>query len=123
MAKAVLLVGHCEVDSPRIEKALLLAGAGIFENIQTIEEAVARCEQKEFALVVGNREIGFDQQGGLHLVEAIKASAKAQETPVMVLSTFAETQTAVIAAGGVPGFGKDKLEERLAVDEFSKYFK
>ncbi|MBN1256174.1 MAG: hypothetical protein JXA52_00560 [Planctomycetes bacterium] len=123
MAKAVLLVGHCDLDSPRIEKALLLAGAGIFENVHTIEEAVAKCEATEFALVVGNRVIGFDQEGGLHLLTAIKASAKAKNTPVMILSGFAETQEAVIAVGGVPGFGKDKLEDQTVVEEFSKYFR
>ena len=84
------------MEYPSVERCL--GGVTHFDDAQSVDDAVEFCSQKAYNLVVGNRVIGFDQLGGVHLVEAIKGDAALAEIPVMVLSAFAETQRRLTAA-------------------------
>ncbi len=122
MPGKALLVGHCGLDSPRIERVLRAVGCEDVDNVQSVDEAMETLRGDRYRLVVGNRVLGADQEGGLHLVEAMQADPQTREVPVLVLSAYEETQQAVAAAGGEPGFGKDALETDVARERFAPYF-
>jgi CheY-like chemotaxis protein len=123
MPGRALLVGHCPIDAPRIEAVLRRAGCDGVEGVQSVDGALAKLRQGRYRLVVGNRVIGFDQQGGLHLTQKVRAAGDLAAVPVMVLSGEEETQRAVAAAGGLAGFGKDHLEEPQTPARFEAYFR
>lgn len=119
--KRVLLVGHCGLDTPRIEAVLREAGATHVDGVQSVDEALAAAGRTAYRLIVGNRVIGFDQEGGLHLTQALKEEETTREIPVLVLSAFAQTQDAVEAAGGERGFGKDEMTSPAARAQWRTY--
>ncbi|MFH0910352.1 MAG: hypothetical protein V1918_02425 [Planctomycetota bacterium] len=119
-SRRALLAGHCGPDSARIEAAL--SGLAIsVDRASSVPKALRLCEGASCALVIGNREIGPDKEGGLRLVRAVQASRSAAATPMLIPSAFAETEEAVRAAGGEAGFGKDLLE-REGRARFAPYF-
>lgn len=118
----VLLVGHCHIDTPRIQKVLSEVGAQAFDSVQSVAEALEKCQEEDYDLVVGNRVLGFDQEGGLRLTQQLKNDDKTCNIPVLVLSAFSETQDAVVAAGGERGFGKDDMDSPEARQQWASYF-
>lgn len=119
----VLLVGHCGFDSGRIVAALKKAGFEHYVSADTIAEAFDKLCDDTFLLVIANRVIAADEEGGINLVKKIKSEEKTRNIPVMVLSAFREVQKTAVDNGAVPGFGKDVLESEEAVEEFRKYLK
>lgn len=120
MSKTVLGVGHCGFDSGRIS-AVVSACGGSFENVATAEEALTRVKAGGVAVVIPNRVIGSDEQGGLKVVQALQADPEASSTPVALISGIADAQQAAEAAGAVPGIGKGVLETDEGKAFFQRY--
>ncbi|HYW80014.1 MAG TPA: response regulator, partial [Thermoguttaceae bacterium] len=75
----------------------------------------------KFDLVLVNRRIEDDNSDGLAVIEQIKADPHLAETPVMMLSNYAEAQAAALAAGAEPGFGKAELGHPATVEKLGRF--
>ncbi|HWL95003.1 MAG TPA: hypothetical protein VNT79_15900, partial [Phycisphaerae bacterium] len=49
------------------------------------------------------------------------ADSALQAAPIMMISNFPEAQQASVAAGGVPGFGKNSIFDPATRDRLSQY--
>jgi DNA-binding NarL/FixJ family response regulator len=60
-------------------------------------------------LLLLNRELGwgFDDLNGVEVIRKVRASHPQVKT--MLVSNYADAQTAAVAAGGLPGFGKREI--------------
>ncbi len=120
MGKTFLGVGHCGLDSRRLAEVIERLG-GDFCNVATCEDALTRLHQEPCALVLPNRVIGQDEEGGLKVVRAVRADKDLSEVPVMLVSAIAEAQQAAVAAGAVPGIGKNALESEEVLARLKHY--
>jgi CheY-like chemotaxis protein len=94
---------------------------GTLESVATTGEALKRLKAASFALVLPNRVIGLDEQGGESLVRRMKEDPELAEIPVMLVSAVETAQQAAEAAGAEPGFGKDQLGTNVAAERISRY--
>jgi CheY-like chemotaxis protein len=106
VTKKVLSVGQCGYDDSRIGQVVRAALGVPLERAHSGHEAKRLLAEKEYALILVNRQ--FDAGGsGLELISELKEAGVA--TPVMLVSDYAEAQAAARAAGAVGGFGKSAL--------------
>lgn len=109
MPKHVLDVGQCGFDHGAIRSLLVEEFAAEVVQTHHLSDTLQRLKKQPFDLVLINRKLDADHSDGLAIVEAIKANPALAKTPVMLVSNFSEAQTAAIAAGAEPGFGKAEL--------------
>lgn len=76
------------------------------ERVMFVHEAQAALARQRFHLVLVNRLVFADQSEGLTLVHWMKRHGNASDTPVMLVSNFAEAQRAAVESGAEHGFGK-----------------
>lgn len=109
MPKRVLDVGQCVPDHAAIRR--LVEGQFGAEVVQTHgpAETLQQLRGADFDLVLINRKLDRDYSDGIDILKAIKAEEKIAAVPVMLITNFPEHQAVAVAAGGVPGFGKDAL--------------
>ena len=79
--------------------------------MDTLHGAVEAVRQGDFDLVLVNRILDADGSSGLALVRELKQTdePRVANTPVMLVSNFAEARHQAEALGALPGFGKDDL--------------
>ena len=109
MGKKVVLVGHCGPDASYMRMVVGKSAAGVAVAMADDSAELKAALDGGVDLVLLNRELGwgFDQQLG---VDVIRAYLKAYpNTKFMLVSNYPEAQTAAVAAGGLPGFGKREL--------------
>ena len=118
MKKRVLDVGNCGPDHAAVKR---LMGRFDCDVVQAhgAQDALAALRAGDVDLVLVNRKLDMDYSDGIEVVRQIKADPQVAATPVMLITNYAEHQTAAEALGAVRGFGKlefDKPEthERLA---------
>ena len=109
MSKTIAFIGHCGPDSSFLRLAVSKAVPGA--KIVSVDDDAALKDALEAGvdLALFNRvlEFGFDQSEG---VEVIRRLARYYpSTRMMMVSNYPETQTAAVAAGALPGFGKREL--------------
>ena len=107
MPHSVILVGHCGIDGPRLQRE-------ISSNLPDTD--VVRCNStadldryaKEGAdLFLVNREpVGFNEDG-LSIVR--KVHEQHPELKVMLVSDYPEAQEEAVKAGAMQGFGKSLM--------------
>lgn len=109
MTKKVLDVGNCQPDHGAIRR--LIEGSFAAEVVQahSIEEAVRALGEGSYDLVLVNRILDRDGSSGLDVIRTITSSPDFKGIPLMMITNFAEHQTAAITAGAVQGFGKASL--------------
>ena len=107
--KKVLLVAHCGSDTARIQRVLAKFGAG-FEGAFNLQGGLDKLKNGDFALVLPNRVFGYDEDGGINFIKAMKEDPELKNIPVMLVSGYQDYQDRAVAAGAVRGFGKDELE-------------
>ena len=105
----ILNVGQCGVDHPAISGMLRKALNAHVEGADTHDEALETLRAGGFDLVLVNRVGDLDGAPGLGLIRAIKADPSLAETPVMLVSNLPDAQAEAVAAGALPGFGKNDL--------------
>jgi DNA-binding response OmpR family regulator len=76
-----------------------------------LADTLAALRQSPAALVLVNRVLDRDGGAGMDVLAAIKSDEQLAGTPVMLVTNFPESQSAAIAAGAVPGFGKNSLHD------------
>ena len=106
MSKKIVLIGHCGPDSSYlrmvISKARREARVTMVEDEAELEQAIAHGAD----LLLINRVLdwGFAEADGPALIRKLRENHP--ELKMMLVSNYEEAQSAAIAAGALPGFGK-----------------
>lgn len=123
MAKRVLDVGNCVPDHAAI-RSLLERTFGA-EVVQTHgpDDTLAELKDGQFDLVLVNRKLDQDYSDGLDILKSIKADAALAKTPVMLITNYEDHQSAAVAVGAEPGFGKLSLNTPQTLERLGKFLK
>lgn len=118
-APRVLDVGNCGHDHGQITRMLERHFGAVTVVADTSDETVERLSREHFDLVLINRKLDHDYSDGIEVIKRIKSDPKLRDTPVMLVTNYAEHQATAVAEGALPGFGKLELgspttRERLA---------
>lgn len=117
--RTVLDVGNCGPDHSAIKRMLssnfdvtVLQSHGADDTLHTLHT-------RSVDLVLINRKLDQDYSDGVDILKLIKADAKLEAVPVMLVTNMEEYQTSALELGAVPGFGKLSLnspvtKQRLA---------
>lgn len=91
------------------------------DRVMFVDEALEKLRSNTYALVLFNRLIFADGSPGIALLERAKSDGSINGTPMMMISNFEEAQAKSIAAGGVPGFGKNSVFEDSTAELLAQY--
>ena len=69
-------------------------------------DTIGALQSGDFDLVLINRKLDRDYNGGLSILETIKSDSAMSHVAVMLVSKFPEAQELAMAAGAVYGVGK-----------------
>ena len=119
MGQAILLVGHCGVDGPRLQRDISAGVAGSeVVRVNSQADLEERLEAGRADLLLVNREpVGFEGEG----VEIVRAVLKqCPEARVMLVSDLEEAQAEAAEAGAMRGFGKRLMGTRELVAEVER---
>jgi DNA-binding NtrC family response regulator len=109
MSQRVVLVGHCGVDAPRLEKAVskCLPRADVI-CVNSEEQLQDICEEGVDLLLI-NRQLpfGFESEEGVELIEEMQQMHPDVKT--ILVSDRPDAQEQARRAGAVDGFGKADL--------------
>ena len=107
MPRSVILVGHCGIDGPRLQREI---SSNVPETDVVRCNSAAdldRCCNEGADLLLVNREpVGFDQDG-LAIVRQVHEQHP--DLKVMLVSDYPEAQEEAVKAGAMQGFGKSLM--------------
>jgi hypothetical protein len=105
MSKRVILVGHCNVDGPRLQSeiASCVQGAEVL-RINSDNDLRRTCEEGGDLWLINREPVGFGRSAGVDLVRQVCGGHPGAK--VMLVSDYPEAQADAVAAGAMPGFGK-----------------
>lgn len=109
MSRKVLDVGQCDADHFRISEMLNRDFDVEIQRAHTMDEAIKAALDTPFDLILINRIIDLDGSPGIAILHDLKNRPSTAETPVMIVSDFANAQDESVSAGGKRGFGKSEL--------------
>ncbi len=116
MTRRVLDVGQCGPDHAAITRLMRSGFAVEVDRAEDAEECLAALDAREYALVLVNRKLDCDYSDGLEVIRAIRSFPAFANVPVMLVSNYPEAHAQAVAAGAVPGFGKDDLGSPETLD-------
>ncbi|MFO0841855.1 MAG: response regulator [Gemmataceae bacterium] len=119
--KRVLSVGQCLADNGSITRLLRTEFTADVLPLHSAHEALERLRRERFDLVLVNRVFDATGEGGLDLIRAVKADREIRDQPIMLVSNYPEPQAEAVAAGAVPGFGKDALHDPVTAEKLRPY--
>jgi hypothetical protein len=107
MPHSVILVGHCGVDGPRLQREIrsALPDTDVIRCNSTAD-LDRYCEACADLFLVNREPVGF-REGGLDLVRRIHGANPALK--VMLVSDYPDAQEAAVREGALPGFGKSQF--------------
>ena len=115
-SKIVLSVGQCRPDHAAISHFLtsnfdvqVLATDLLSDTVQTLRDHA-------IDLVLINRKLDADYSDGMEILKVVKETPETTHIPVMLVSNFADAQTAAVQAGATYGFGKSELNSPDSVE-------
>jgi DNA-binding NtrC family response regulator len=114
MPHSVILVGHCGVDGPRLQREISsrIPDADVIRVNSTADLRQTLDAGADLFLV--NREpVGFDEDG-LDLIRDIREEHP--EAKVMLVSDYPDAQEAAVREGALPGFGKSEMGSESLTD-------
>jgi hypothetical protein len=111
MGHRIVLVGHCGVDAPRLEREIArsVRGAEVLTvNSEDALEDVVDDDAKSVLLLV-NRQLpyGFEEEEGVDLMKDLQR--RDPHLKMMLVSDRPDAQEEARDAGAIPGFGKADL--------------
>ena len=117
----VLDVGNCAPDHASI-KRWLLANFDV-EVLQThqAQDTLALLRKQPFDFVLINRKLDCDYSDGTEILKQIKSDSQLASLPVMIITNYAEHQTAAVAMGAEFGFGKLELQKPTTLERLAKF--
>jgi DNA-binding NarL/FixJ family response regulator len=114
MPHSVILVGHCGVDGPRLQREISarIPDTDVIRVNSTAD--LKRYLEQEADLFLVNREpVGFDEDG-LDIIRDIRGEHP--DAKVMLVSDYPDAQEAAVQAGALPGFGKSEMGSESLTD-------
>jgi CheY-like chemotaxis protein len=108
-AKRILSVGQCAADHGSISRTFQRAFDAEVVGVDTNVEALDKLHREAFALVLVNRVFDADGASGLDFIKLVKNDETLTQTPVMLVSNYAEAQKQAVEVGATAGFGKAEL--------------
>jgi len=117
----VLVVGHCDLDHPQITSLLEKSFSAKVTRVKLLKETIEYLEKQNYDLVIINRIGAFDQENGLELIKTIKQEGRFK-VPLMMVTNYKDQMDKAVEIGAVPGYGKDKLQDKETIELLSKYF-
>ncbi|MGR3176483.1 MAG: response regulator [Candidatus Anammoxibacter sp.] len=118
--KNVLVVGHCNLDHPRIVSLLEDNFSAKTTRVKLLKDTKQLLSDGNYALAIINRVGASDQESGIELIKDIKKDGSS-ETPLMLVTNYEDQMDLAVKNGGVPGFGKDKLFDKETVELLGSY--
>jgi two-component system chemotaxis response regulator CheY len=118
--KRVLSVGQCTADHGSISQLLKHFDAEVIP-VPSVHDALERLRQESFDLVLVNRVFDATSEGGLDFIRQVKADHQLGDVSIMLVSNYPEAQDEAVAAGAIPGFGKDTLHAHATLDHLRAY--
>ncbi|MCG3129496.1 MAG: hypothetical protein FLDDKLPJ_00229 [Phycisphaerae bacterium] len=112
----ILTVGHCDFDHGNLSRMLEAGFTAQVDRAHGLDDARAALQTRGYDLVLLNRILDRDGAEGLRVLAALKSDAATRDVPVMLISNYPDAQSAAVAAGAVPGFGKAELHAPAALD-------
>jgi DNA-binding NarL/FixJ family response regulator len=104
MSQSVVLVGHCGVDGPRLQREISASLPGVdVRRVNSPADLEQSCRDNAALLLVNREPVGFDEDG-IDIVRRVVESCP--DTKVMLISDHDDAQQAAVRAGALPGFGK-----------------
>ncbi len=121
MTKRVLDVGQCNPDHSAIRWLLERSFQAHVVRTHELLDTLQALREQAYDLILINRKLDIDYSDGMEILRELKANPELSQIPVMLVTNFPEYQAAAVAAGAVPGFGKDELNQPQTVEKLKKY--
>ena len=118
---SVLSVGQCGLDHSVLSRYLSEHFNAEVVRVQTEADAVRRLEQTAYDLILVNRKLDVDGSDGVEIVRRLQASAQFAQCPVMLVSNYADAQSAAVEAGAALGFGKSAYDDPNVRDRLGRF--
>lgn len=119
--KNVLLVGHCDLDNPRIASLVEDNFAAKTLRVKLLNEVKPILEKEDYSLVIINRIGAFDRESGIELIKEVRKCGCSENTPLMLVTNYDDQMKLAVENGGVPGFGKDDMFDTATIETLGKY--
>jgi CheY-like chemotaxis protein len=120
VTKKVLDVGQCNADHNQITQLLSREFDVEIQRAHSFDEATQMALDTPFDLILINRILDAGGTAGMSILNAIKTQPSTAETPVMIVSNYADAQADAVSAGGMAGFGKLELDLEKTRDLLSQ---
>jgi hypothetical protein len=119
MGQSILLVGHCGVDGPRLQRDISagVPGSEVVRVNSWGDLAEWLSEGRADLLLVNREPVGFEEEG-MAIVRAVLKQCP--EARVMLVSDLEEAQAEAVAAGAMRGFGKRLMGTPQLVEEVER---
>jgi CheY-like chemotaxis protein len=121
MPKTVIDCGNCAPDHNAIRNLVQRNFDAVVEQTHGSKDTLARLRKGDVTLVCVNRKLDQDYSDGMVIIHSILADEKLKDIPVMLISNYEEHQSAAVACGAVPGFGKLAIGNPATVDLLKPY--
>ncbi|MGN6133273.1 MAG: response regulator [Aureliella sp.] len=118
----VLDVGNCGHDHGQISHMLRRDFGALCVAVDTAEQTLERLSSERFDLVLINRKLDHDYSDGIEIVKRIKQTPELADLPVMLVTNYPEHQEEAVAAGALPGFGKQQLQSPVTRQRLADVF-
>ncbi len=118
--KNVLIVGHCDLDHPKITSLINKNFSANVIRLKYFKETIRYMEMHDCDLVIINRIGAFDQESGLELIKEIKQEGRFN-VPLMMITNYKDQMDIAVKIGAVPGYGKDSLYDIETIELLRKY--
>jgi CheY-like chemotaxis protein len=105
----VLDVGNCDHDHGNIRRMLTTQFNANVAQAHAASDTLEKLRNEQFDLVLINRQLDHDFSSGLEVLKQIKQDDVLADTPVMLITNYAEHQDTAVALGALRGFGKREL--------------
>ena len=108
MSKRILLVGHCGVDGPRMQREIgsFMREADVL-RINSDADLDKAVEGGADLLLINREPLGFEPRLGPDLIRELQE--RHPDVKLMLVSDYDDAQKQASKAGGLPGFGKSDL--------------
>lgn len=123
MSKRVLDVGNCGPDFGSMVRFLTKNFDCQVDQAHGPDDALGKLRGGEYALVLVNRKLDQDYSDGSEILKQIKADPALQNTPVMMITNYAEHQDAAEALGAERGFGKLEYGDPATLEKLGKFLR
>jgi DNA-binding response OmpR family regulator len=120
MSKRVIDVGNCGPDHAAIRRLIESNFDAHVVAADDLASALAELDKSPADLVLVNRKLDLDYSDGMVIVRHLKSDAARSNIPVMLISNYPESQAEAVAAGAVPGFGKQELRASETLEKLGR---